>query len=69
MMARICPRSSLTALALAAAALLSACGGGAEPDATAADGARDFVAQIERKHPMSAAEREAPQLPGESCLS
>ena len=61
MMARICPRSSLTALALAAAALLSGCGGGAEPDATAADGARDFVAQIERKHPMSAAEREAPQ--------
>jgi hypothetical protein len=46
---------------LAAAALLSACGGGAESDATAADGARDFVAQIERKHPMSAAEREALQ--------
>ena len=52
----------LTALALAAAALLAACGGAdTAPDTAATAGMRDFVAQIERKHPMTAAEREAAQ--------
>lgn len=49
----------LSLLALAAAALLSACGGGQSDPAEA--GAREFVGQIARLHPMSAAARESAQ--------
>jgi hypothetical protein len=57
MITRTSSLSRLSALALATAALLSACGGGGTENADA----RQFAGQIARMHPMSAADREAPQ--------